>query len=224
MIKPRLPLWLTGNLVGFEENQNESKEANEGSEKTEDNSTDEPSDDSLEKEDVTALKAALSKERKANRASKARIRVLEKELNSSKEPEKNEPSSDESEVVKQLNTQLTEEKTRVEALRSAFKDTVIKAFIVTKAAELQFQNPEDVLAFVSLTELDIDQDEEDPTRLDYDEDEIVGLIKNIAKSKPYLLSKKDKEEDSNPSGGSYTNSRRTKLTNRDAELTAKYRI
>lgn len=226
-MKRILPEWLTQELFygedpnpenesGASEDEGDEEDNEDGSDDDEeDGSSDEGDDEGDEDEEgedeLEPLRTALKSERKLHRSErKARI---------SAERERDEAiaklsagTDKESETINSLQTQLNTSRDTNEKLARGFANQALHTAIVKIATKESFIDPEDAL--VLMKNLDVDQDDEDPTQVEVDEASVLAEVKSLAKRKPHLVGKK-KTPEKKPSSGT-PRARRQKKTSRKA--------
>lgn len=199
--------WLEPGLVirGAEgespqEQQPVTGEAPEGSnnEEVEDTESPDEGDDDDEpaptKEDVKKLKEAARKERVEKRA-------LAKELKELKGQKQTEQVQEE---TKQVEQQQRVNDERLAKLAAGFRDARVEQVVAKVAAALNAASPEDVYDHLKLRnfpDIDVDQDDDDPTKVTVDEDDVKAAVKKVLKAKPHWV--KGAAGDGTPSGSQF---------------------
>jgi len=169
-----MTLEISGNDGEEEGNDSESEEEEE-SESEEEESGDEA------KPDVEGLKSALSKERKGRREAERELRKerrVKQEQQQTKDQEQDE--------VKRIQAERDTERSKSEKLAERLANVAVDSAIMRYAGD-QFADMDDVLKLINRTDIDVDQDDEDPSSVNIDEDTVKEAIKSLAKAKPHLL-------------------------------------
>jgi hypothetical protein len=238
-----LPEWLTqpffyGEDSGSEDSDEEGAEeedsedtddeGSEGGDSGEEDSEDgdeEDGDDEEEEEDpYEGLRSALSKERKLHRVERRNRIKAERELESARS-QLAAGTNKESEAITELQTKLDEERSQTASLAKKFSTQAVNGAIKTAAEKLGFIDPEDAL--VVARNIEVDQDDEDPTQVEVDEALVLSEVKALAKKKPHLVGEKKTEKTTKVKSGTSarrTNQRRTKSTKstKERELMSRY--
>lgn len=137
------------------------------------------------------LVSALRKERKANKGAKEQSKRLA-ELEDEKRKQ-NEADQGELETLKSKNAELTK---LVENSDAQIKKLTINHAVLTAAAQMDFEDPDDALLFIDTDALEADED-----------GNVTGVkdaLKSVIKKRPYLLKQKlddsDNDTDDNKGG------------------------
>ena len=218
MLEMSLYEWwkLHQNLIGFEGEGGASTGDSEGEEsEEEEEESSETEDDG--KPDVDKLKSALKKERQLRRGLSKELRGL-KQFKEGKETEEN---AEETKASKQLpGLKATNQK-----LAAALRKQAVEMAITRHASALNFHDPEDAVSRL-WEKVEVDQDDDDPSTVDIDDDEVVDLLKDLAKKKPYLIrsesGKGEEETELSPSGSKFNQKRKTGTQVDDATLAARF--
>lgn len=154
-----------------------------------------------EDEELTGLKTALKKEREARKIAQKNLRNLQSEVENLKKAQKGaEGQAEDAETKKQADAAAA----KLERLALGFQRNAVDTAL-TRALQdpklPKFTDPDDVLRLVDREGIDTDQDDDDPSRVEVDEDDVRRAIKALAKRKPHLLVKKEEESESSSSGG-----------------------
>lgn len=233
-----LPEWLTQPFFFGRDPESEDNSEDEGEDDSEDDESDEGSDDESEegddegdededdnsKEDAyEGLRTALTKERKLHRQEKrGRIRA-EREL-ASVEAKLAAGTNKESEAITELQTKLDAEFKKNSTLAKRFADSTVHTAIKEAAGKAGFIDPEDALSVAR--DIEVEQDEDDPTQVEVDKGLVEAAVKALAKKKPHLVGEK-KQTTKVVSGSSArrtNSSRRTKSSKstKESELRQRY--
>lgn len=195
-----LPYWLQGNFtVTGREPEDENKDDN--SDDVDDEDEDDDSDDDEEgggsgddskkkddsKEDTSQLKKALRKERQDRKNAQRELRKIQREG-------KNKENSDELAEARESLATATE---RIGKLGPKYRDLEVNSKIRELAREMDFIDITDVLDGIKREDIEVDQDEDDPSEVEVDEDSVKDALEALAKRKPHWLksSATDDEED-----------------------------
>lgn len=239
-----LPLWLRSadlTVLGFDEEEEDEEESeeeeSEEDEEEDDESEDEEEDDDEEEEDeedeksskskktskVDGLKSALSKERKARREASKQAKALQRELDALKGDKDTKDDKEKSKGEKdKANKELDSERQKGEKLAVKFATNAVDTALVKIAGEAkmpQFRDIDDVVRLVDREEIDIEQDEDDPSDVDVDEETVRDALKALAKKKPHLLLGKDEAKKRT---ASKFNNKKTSKSKTQEELRRKY--
>lgn len=224
------PWWLTEglDLVGFEseddsgEDDEGEDEENDDTDEEEENSDDEGADDEDEeseeddkeggKKNIAGLKKALREERLARKKAERELRKL-------KPPKKTPPppKDDDEDKDGESNSDSNKDDARVIALASKLKKSAIDTAILSFGDG--FKSSEELLALVNRSEIDVDQDEEDPSEIDVDLETVEAAVKALAKKSPHLMKGRGTGSKSGSKFGG-KNSRNSKAS--DEQLKKKY--
>jgi hypothetical protein len=138
-----------------------------------------PAGQSQQGEDVTGLKSALEKERNDRK-------LLEKELKEFRTAKQAKEDADKTEVQRltDYQTTLTERYTK---LANGYRDSAIRDAVIKAATEAKFLDPSDALRAEVLSNLPVEQDEDDPTRVTIDLTELGKRVKKLGTDKPHYL-------------------------------------
>lgn len=223
------PWWLIEGLdiVGFEEEDSEEEDEGETEEEddeedseneddeSDDNDEDEESEDDDEKsksKGTAGLKSALRKERMARKKAERELRKLKAKQSQSDDDEKSEEDKDKS---KSTPDPAAEE--RATKLARKLRDQAIDNALL-KFTE-KFQDPEDVLRLVDRKEIDVDQDEDDPSEIEVDLESVEDAVKALAQKKPHLLKGREGRVQS---GSKFGGKKKSKQGLSEEELRKKY--
>lgn len=226
--------WLRDDLViiGFEEDdENEDEEENndddeesedeesEGNEDDDEGSEDEDEDDDespkITKKDVEGLKSALRKERMARKKADRELRKLK----AGKKPvddESDEDDKDDDEKTKD-SPKLAKEQEKNQKLATKLLDQAVDTAIIKHAGD--FKNTDEVLLLINRKEIEVDQDEDDPTEIEIDEESIIEAVKKLRKKSPHLLKSKEERVQS---GSKFGGRKKTSKEPSDDALRKKY--
>lgn len=203
--------WLTLiDFYGAEEDKN-SDEENKDSEDDED---DEEKEKGKGEENNEALLKALRNERRSRRA-------LEKEIKGFRKSQEDAEAKDQSETEK---AKKEAESERVKALRLAQKlrSQAIDNVVLKLATNLKFRDMDDALKLLDRDDIEVEQDEADPSDITVDEKTIKTALEELAKKKPHLILA---DGDTDPSGSKFGGSKTGPKKDEDAErekLIARY--
>jgi hypothetical protein len=195
------PWWLTTGLdiVGFEtdpdelgdegsDDEDDGSEGEEDDSESEDESSDDDEQEDQESEDddkdktkgTDGLKSALRKERMARKKAERELRRLK---STEKPPPKPEKDKKEEESESSPDTAVAQAKaTRLgQKLRTSAVDKAILQF------GERFKSQDELLALIDRREIDVDQDDEDPSEIEVDLESVEDAVKALAKRSPHLL-------------------------------------
>jgi hypothetical protein len=158
-----------------EEDDEDSEEGNDSSDSDEEE--DEDDDKPVTQKDIRGLKSALKKEREARKLAQRELRKLKAKPKVTKKA-----NSDDSEEDKDQGP--SEREVRLAArLRDQAVDQVITKF----ASKMNFVDIEDAINLVSRKDIDVNQDEDDPTDVIIDEETVEDALKDLIKRKKHLV-------------------------------------
>lgn len=162
--------------------------------------------------DTAALRKALQEERAARRR-------LEKEQKTEQRKRERANQSDK-EAAAQAKKDAEEAAARVTKLAEGFKRTALDRAIEKVAANLKFKDVDDALKLVDRSLIDVDQDEDEPDKVDIDADSVKRAVKKLADAKKHLIA--SGTDDDLPSGSQFGNNGTRKKPTKDEELKNKY--
>ena len=182
-----------------EEESEEDEESEEEESEEEDESEEEEDDEKAELEEAkTQLKTALRKERKERRAAQKQMKDLQRQLDELKPTGKggkgsegkggsdDEKSEEDAENKRKLaSAEARSERLAERLARSAVDTTIIQ--VAGEAKMPKFTDIEDVLKLIDRDDIDLEQDEEDPSAVEVDKDTVRDALQTLAKAKKHLL-------------------------------------
>lgn len=222
-----LPEWLTrdifcGSDPQFQETEEDPEDADENSEEEDDKGNEEEGEDSEDEKDeeeddpYDGLRSALSKERKLHREERKNRVKAERELEEAT-AKLSAGTTKESEAINGLQTQLNDERKKNVGLADSLATQALHTAILAMANTVGFIDPEDALAIAK--NIEVEQDENDPTQVEVDEALVKAEVKALATKKPHLIGKKREKVTS----GTPQRRRATKRTkNKTSELASLY--
>jgi len=213
MRKDLLPVHLQNLIIRGSQDDDDGDESEEESDDDEksDDDGDEEEQDKDKTEDTTALKSALQKERRARKESDRKLRKLEKLVSEQGDKEKSESDKAKEEASKA--------ESKAQKLAVKLRDSAIDNAIIKLAGKLKFRDSDDALLMADRDDIDIDQDEDDPTKIELDEGSVETALQNLAKKKPHLIVA-DGQEDR--SGSKFGGSRKSPEKMQDEALMGRY--
>lgn len=188
MTQTELPYWLqTLVIIGREDDDDKDDDKDSDADKDDEDEDDDQDDkdkddkgdddkDSPEKVEAD-LRAALAKERKLRRTAEREARKASKKASTDK------TDKDEKETAEKL--QASEQKTA--KLAEGFRRNEVEKAVLAEARKLGFIDPTDALISSVLKEVDVDQDEEDPTDVEVDLESVEDAVKELARKKKHLI-------------------------------------
>lgn len=209
----RVPWWQHDlRICGFEGEGESDPEGNEGEtteegEDPEDESTEEGTEtggegESKGSDDVSRLKNALNAERRLNKQNT-------KLLKQSQKAEQERKDADLSEGQKSTKRAETAE-SKVNKLAEALKTNKLEQTIIAAARTAKFRDAKDALIQVDRSEIEVDQDEDNPENVTVDEDAVKKAVIALAKKKKYLVQDDEETEDNAPSGSQFNGKKKSK--------------
>lgn len=241
-----------------DENEEEDEETDESDEDDEDSEDGDDEDDEDEeddddkskskkskkskaktvpKADFDKVQAALKKERIARRRAEREARAAKKAQGATKKAAGAKKAADgkggKEEISEADTAAELERQEREKRLAKRLRDKEVDSVITKYARELGFEDPDDAVALVNRKDIEVDQDDEDPSDVEVDEDTVKLAVKALAKKKPKLLvdkkktrKKDDDEDDDGDDGATKTGSTFSKKSKKkeasEAELRRKY--
>lgn len=223
------PWWLIAglDLFGFEDDDEESEdegdeeESEEDEESENDDESDEEEDEDEESEEdeggektkknTEGLKSALRKERLARKKAERELRkLLAKQPKDDKDGKSKEDEGSESKPD-------PEEAARIKSLATKLRTNAIDTAIL-KFGD-RFKSSDELLALVDRREIDVDQDEDDPSEIEVDLESVEEAVKALAKKSPHLLKT---NRSGTKSGSKFGGKRKKSNEPSDEELRKKY--
>lgn len=130
-------------------------------------------------EDVSGLKSSLQKEREERKA-------LEKELRAFRDAQQKAADAEKTEIQRLTDAQARDND-KLTRLAASFRNNAVRDAIIAEATKLNFLDPSDAVNPAILTDLGVDQDEDDPTKITVDTAEVTKRLKALAQQKPHWL-------------------------------------
>jgi hypothetical protein len=160
-------------------------------------------------DEISGLKSALEKERNDRKA-------LDKELAAFRKAQKAKEDSEKSEVQRLAddNASLGDRYTK---LATQFRNNEVNRVITEAAKSIGFLDPSDALRAEVLDNLEINQDEDDPTKVTVDVTEVVKRVKQLAKAKPHYVGGSQQQAPSTRSGSTFSGASNTGRNDSTAE-------
>lgn len=193
-----LPEWLLEpSWIRFAEDEPEDTDDDDDADDAEEDDDDEEDDaekaaakKSKEAEDTSGLKSALQKER----SDRKRLEKEAKELRRFKETAERKGKS-ETDNAKADATKASQKAEKLAAkLQTNEVDlTIIK--VIQSDPKLKFRDIDDALSLVKRGDIEVEQDEDDPSEIDVDSDSVVKALQALARRKPHLLVDSSNDED-----------------------------
>lgn len=175
-------------------------------------SSDDDLDDDIDDDDpAKGLKSALKKER-------AEAKRLARELKALKRAEEDRQLAEQSEL-EQLKVKAERYEEKVTRLAEGLRTRELNSAITRAAENLGFIDTDDALNGVDISEIPVEQDEDDPSDITIDTKAVERAVKALAAKKPHFLKKgtNDGEDTGSKFGGS-----RKKRVNPEDALREKY--
>lgn len=196
-----LPYWLLleSLTVCGREDDDADDSSDDGSEDDDDgddgdDSSDDSSDDSKKKnkegdeENVQGLLSALKAERTQRRAAEKRAKAAEKKLNIGKKKTQDDDGGDDgSKDDSEVQEKLRSEQTKTTRLAERLRLREIDAAIIQAAQEAGFIDPTDAVTDFIRSQVEYDQDEDDPAEIEVDLDTVEDAVKKLARKKKHLV-------------------------------------
>lgn len=203
------PYWLTLDIHGFDEEDPPGGDNNDD-ENDEDEEDEDEKPPSNSGDNADALKSALRKERKLRRDAEREAKRLKKDADSSQENLDAETARKEASTAKST----------AEKLAGRLRDAAIDNAIIKAAGK--FVDPDDAIRLIDRGEIDVDQDDDDPSEISVDAESVKEALEALAKKKPHLLKGSNTEEDEGgegeppkPSGSKFSGGKKPKKSDLD---------
>lgn len=216
-IDSKQPYWLLFDFVlsGAEEDGNQDAEVEnsdneEENDENPDNSGTGGSSDSGD--NIDGLKAALRRERQINKTNTRKLNQLEKASEAKDQQEQSE--------LEKTKAELTASADRSKKLAEGFLKVSLNAAIESMAKKYKFRDTDDALAMVDRSQIDADQDEDDPSLVDIDKASVEAAVKALATAKKHLVS--SGTEDDEPTGGQFGGKGKGKPSTTETAYREKY--
>lgn len=132
---------------------------------------------------AAALKKALDNQRAITKKQDKELAAFRKAQQTASDAEKTE--------VERLAAEKLRGETKVAKLAEGFKNTAVERAVLEAAGKAKFKDPSDALRPEVLAAIGVEQDEDDPTKVDIDTESVTAAIKALAKSKPHYLGTAD---------------------------------
>ena len=194
-IHTKFPEWLFSfsTIVGAEDDPPAGTSGDQGSSEN-DSAGDPPKgdpdpdedDDADDPKDTDGLKSALAKERKAAKLATKEAKATARELAALRK-EKEERELAEKGETEQEKIKREKAEAKLEKLTVGFRKSAIDRAIETAAKALGFLDPEDAIAGVDRSNIEAEQDEEDPSKVSITPKTVETAVKDLAKRKPHYL-------------------------------------
>lgn len=216
-----LPEWLRDGVifVGAEENDNNSGDQggddSEDEDEDEDDDTEENENEGSEGKDQSneALLKALREERKERKRLEREQKRRERAEARGKKDGQNE--------LQQTKEDLEKARDREQKLAAGFLKSAVDRAIEKAARDAGYTDPDDAVRLIDRDDLDVDQDEDDPSKVDIDPDSVKAAVKALANKKKHLLKKGT--EDGEPTGSTFGGRRgKKKQPAKEEEYRSKY--
>ena len=199
-------------LRGFEDDDKDDKDDKSGSDDDGDDDDDDKDDKgSGNDQNADALKSALRKERLERRRLEKENKALQKTKQEKEDKEKSETDKAKDDAAKAAQ--------RAEKLAQRLKTTAVDNAIIKLGGKLKFRDIDDALKLIDRDEIEVDQDEDDPSDVTIDESSVEEALKALAKKKPHLIVAEGQED---KSGSKFNGQRKTQKEIDDEELRSKY--
>lgn len=186
------PYWAVFDLTFAEEADDAADKGDDDKDDEDEDDDDEKDGDSdkdekSEKEDTAGLKSALEKERRDRKKADKELKALRK----FKEDEENKSKSEKDLAA----DKATKAEAKAARLAEGFKKTATNLEIIKIGGKLGFADIDDALSLVKRDDIDVEQDEDDPSDVSVDAKTVETALKALLKKKPHLAAKKSDEDD-----------------------------
>lgn len=197
-------------IRGFEPDDEDDKDK-KSEESEEDEENEEEGEEKEKGENTDALKNALRRERKAAKDATRALKAAQKRLDELDDKEKSE-----SDLAKE---NASKAESKAQKLAASLKTAAVDNAIIKIGGKLKFRDIDDALKLVSREEMDVEQDEDDPSDIQIDEASIETALKKLARDKPHLIVAEGQGE---PSGSKFGGGRKSQKDMDDEALKALY--
>lgn len=216
MRKDLLPYYLQNITIrGFEDDDKKDDKDDKSKGSDDDDDDDDSGDDKGEKGDKDSgnegLKSALRKERQERRR-------LDKELKAALKFKEDAESKDKTETDKAKDSEA-KATAKAEKLATKLRTNAVDTEIIKLGTKLKFRDLDDALKLVNRDDIEIDQDEEDPSDITIDSKTVEQALKDLAKAKPHLLVAEGSTE---RSGSKFAGGKKSQDELDDEAIKAKY--
>lgn len=175
--KKILPEYLRVTLMGFEDDNDEGTPPPDDDD--DDTGEGEKEDKGDKDQGNDGLKSALRKERQERRR-------LEKELKAFQKFKEEQESKDKSDTEK-AKDEATKAKEKAERLAARLRVNAVDNEIIKAGTKLKFRDLDDALKLINRDDIEVEQDEDDPSDVQVDAKSVEDALKALAKAKPHLL-------------------------------------
>jgi hypothetical protein len=207
-----LPEWLRNRvIVGFDEGDDQAPEGDE-----DEGADDDEDDEDSPPEDNTALKKALEAERQKAREERKARRKAERDLRAAQAAKVN---SDEAKTSEELQNKLILSEQKTSKLAGKLLTNAINSAVMDEATRQGFIDPTDALVSAVLSEVEVDQDPDDPSDIEVDADTVEAAVKKYAARKKHLLGQPG---DNGPSGTRFKKGNRGDNATNESTLKTMY--
>jgi hypothetical protein len=224
-----LPEWLFRDIIGAEEGDDDKGgEGGSGDGADGDDPDDKGGDggdgsggDGDDPDDEGDFKSSESKKRLLDDYARVKRekKAADKELAKLKKAAEDADLKDKSEV-EQAKTRAERAEKAAERLAEGYVKLHVNSALEKAARKANFKDPDDALAMIKLSDIGVEQDEDDPSDVDVDEKSVTDAIKALARRKPHLIS--DGTDDGEPSGSPHGRGGRRNRKDADEELATRY--
>lgn len=183
-----------------EDSEDEGEEGNDEGDEDEEDEEDDSKDDAYE-----GLRTALTKERKLHRTEKRGRIKAERELEAAN-AKLAAGTNKESEAINDLQTRLDGALEKNTSLARSLAKQAVHTAIKEAAGKAGFIDPEDALSVAR--DIEVDQDDDDPTQVEVDKALVKAAVMALAKKKPHLVNKKQQDRVVSGSSARRTNGSR----------------
>lgn len=167
-------------------------------------------DDLPDDKDVEGLKSALKKERQSSRTNSKSVRTLERQLRDAQKKLDEQADKDKSETER-ANKQAQTAQEKVTKLAARLQRQALDQIIEREARALKFKDVDDALSLVDRSEIEVDQDDDDPADITIDAKSVKRAVKALAERKKHLIGDDDSPGgDSGPSGSRFNSGQKDK--------------
>lgn len=129
--------------------------------------------------ELAGIKSALAKERNERKAADKELAAFRKAKAEAADSEKTE--------IQRLTDSHANLADKYTKLAAGYRSDALERAVLAAAKDAKFRDPSDAMRFDIVSGLEVEQDEDDPTKVTVNTDELVKRIKKLAADKPHYL-------------------------------------
>jgi len=211
MRKDLLPYYLKNLVIRGFEDDDKDKDEESDSEDGDEEEDDKDGGGNRKDEDYTGLKSALQKERKAAKDAQRELRKATAKLEELSAKDKSETDK--------AKDDATKASAKADKLAARLRTTAVDNVVIKLSSKLKFRDIDDALQLINRDDVEIDQDDDDPSDITVDEASVKAALEKLAKRKPHLIGADGQEE---KSGSKFNGKKKSDKEADDDALRAKY--